>query len=580
MGKTVWLDVFCHEPGDGFVAVKIDYEGVRSAREFLMRTVTALRAHRSLPSRPEKLRALFENVEITGGLVSVKAGVSTRAPTELLDETIRSVDAHLPDDVLLVIAMDELPIAIANITATTDRRGSPAAANPARAAPERQPVALDRLRLDRLPSRAAPVRRDRRRDQRSHPPAARSPRAGVSERTRGAAPARDPARGRREGRGRTGRAQRCIPYILHALAHRLHDTGSGRAPPLTSLPRSAISWMTATTAAPLPTCCAPGSPLRRGDPGGREDPRQGRRRGSATTELDADNRLLDDLVDDHYLLERGGICPGATTCCGGSGSTAGGSDDRPNEFAVAVHAVSDVHDLLERLFVAREPTLDAILARVDAAAASVERNHTLLVGPRGAGKTHLISLAYHRINERRGAGGALQVAWLPEDAWTIVSYRHLLTAIAERIEPKLAGGLPRSAAELESVLTAKAADGGPIVVLVENLDRILNALGNEGQQRLRHLLQAERSLLLIATSTRLDRTLSDQASPFYGFFTTTRLEPFDVDEAAAMLTAIARRAMTRTRRVPGRARRVEPGCARSCTSPAGSRGCGRHWRPR
>ena len=198
------------------------------------------------------------------------------------------------------------------------------------------------------------------------------------------------------------------------------------------------------------------------------------------------------------------------------------------------------HELLERLFVARERTLDAILARVDAAAGSSERNHTLLVGPRGAGKTHLVSLAYHRINERREAGARLQVAWLPEDAWTIVSYRHLLTAIAERLEPALEGELPRLAPELEGLLAAKAAVGGPIVVLVENLDRILHALGDEGQQRLRHLLQADRSLLLIATSTRLDRTLSDQASPFYAFFTTTRLEPFDVDEAAAMLTAIAR----------------------------------------
>ena len=39
MGKTVWLDVFCAEPGDGFAAVKIDYEGVCTAEEFLLRTV-------------------------------------------------------------------------------------------------------------------------------------------------------------------------------------------------------------------------------------------------------------------------------------------------------------------------------------------------------------------------------------------------------------------------------------------------------------------------------------------------------------------------------------------------------------
>ncbi len=196
-------------------------------------------------------------------------------------------------------------------------------------------------------------------------------------------------------------------------------------------------------------------------------------------------------------------------------------------------------ELLERLFVVRERKLDAILARVDAAASTSERNHTLLVGPRGAGKTHLVALAYHRINDRRSAGAALQVAWLPEDPWTIVSYRHLLAAIAERLEPAVEGDIPRSAAELEAVLAARATERGPIVVLVENLDRILKALENKGQQQLRHLLQADRSLLLVATSTRLDRTLSDQASPFYGFFTTTRLKPFDVDEAAAMLKAIA-----------------------------------------
>lgn len=196
-------------------------------------------------------------------------------------------------------------------------------------------------------------------------------------------------------------------------------------------------------------------------------------------------------------------------------------------------------ELLERLFVARERTLDSILDRVDAATTGSGRNHTLLVGPRGSGKTHLVSLVYHRVQERRQAGAALQVAWLPEDPWTIVSYRHLLAAVAERLEPSMGEAPPRSAGEIEALLTARAAEGGPIVVLVENLDQILHALGNDGQQRLRHLLQARRPMLLVATSTRLDRSLSDQASPFYGFFTTTRLEPFDVDEASAMLTAIA-----------------------------------------
>ncbi len=197
------------------------------------------------------------------------------------------------------------------------------------------------------------------------------------------------------------------------------------------------------------------------------------------------------------------------------------------------------HELLERLFVVRERTLDAVMARIDAAETSKERNHTLLVGPRGAGKTHLVSLVYHRVQERRATDARLQVAWLPEDPWTLVSYRHLLSAIAGRLDPAVVGEIPRSMGELEALLASRANADGPIVVIVENLDQILTAIKDEGQQRLRHLLQTDRSLLLVATSTRLDRTLSDQSSPFYGFFTTTRLGPFDVDEAAAMLSAIA-----------------------------------------
>lgn len=198
------------------------------------------------------------------------------------------------------------------------------------------------------------------------------------------------------------------------------------------------------------------------------------------------------------------------------------------------------YEQLDRLFVAREHTLESIMGRLARAATSAERNHTLVVGPRGSGKTHLISLVYHRTNDLRAEGAALQVAWLPEDPWTIASYRHLLCAIRERLEPPAVETAPKSEADLEAFLAQRAKDDGPIVLIVENFDQVLNAIGEEGQQRLRHHFQAHRSFVCVATSTRLDRTLSDQASPFYGFFTTTQLKPFDVEDAVAMLTAIAK----------------------------------------
>ena len=196
-------------------------------------------------------------------------------------------------------------------------------------------------------------------------------------------------------------------------------------------------------------------------------------------------------------------------------------------------------DLLERLFVERGPLLDRIMARVAEAASSSGRNHTLLVGPRGAGKTHLIALAYYRTKALMAGEAALQVAWLPEDPWTITTYSRLLRAILDRLEPPAeVREMPRDAADLEALIVGLASQG-PIVVLVENLDQVLAAIGEMGQQRLRHLLQDRRPLLLIASTTRLDRDLSDQARPLYEFFTTTRLEPFASDVAAQMLSAIA-----------------------------------------
>lgn len=196
-------------------------------------------------------------------------------------------------------------------------------------------------------------------------------------------------------------------------------------------------------------------------------------------------------------------------------------------------------ELLERLFVGRDQLLESIMSRVTGAAATRERNHTLIVGPRGSGKTHLVSLAHHRSGLLRGDGARLQRSWLPEDPWTIATYAHFLTRIVENLDPPLAEDLPRDGERLEAVLNDRAAAHGPIVVFVENFDQILAAIGPDGQRKLRHLLQADRSMLLVATTTTLSRDLSEQAAPFYSFFTTSRLDPLDVPTAAEMLSRIA-----------------------------------------
>ena len=200
-------------------------------------------------------------------------------------------------------------------------------------------------------------------------------------------------------------------------------------------------------------------------------------------------------------------------------------------------------ELLERLFVVRKPILEALMKRVKALGRTPSPHHTLLVGPRGAGKTHLISLVYHRCKSlgKAGDGKPLRIAWLPEDPWTLVSYGRLLAAILERVVPDF-DNQKIAEPELDAHIRHTSREDGPILVLAENLDQILEALGDSGQQKLRNLLQTEPGILIIASTTRLDRSLSSHAAPFFGFFDTIRLDPFSPEEAREMLTTLAREA--------------------------------------
>ena len=67
---------------------------------------------------------------------------------------------------------------------------------------------------------------------------------------------------------------------------------------------------------------------------------------------------------------------------------------------------------LERLFTVRGPVLGSLMRRVAALGNTPSPHHTLLVGPHGAGKTHLISLVYHRSQALVDTGSHLQTARL------------------------------------------------------------------------------------------------------------------------------------------------------------------------
>jgi len=173
---------------------------------------------------------------------------------------------------------------------------------------------------------------------------------------------------------------------------------------------------------------------------------------------------------------------------------------------------------LERLFAARGTILDDAVGRVREAVESSRLTHTLFVGPRGAGKTHLIALVNHRIMSFPDYGVRFRVAWLPEDPWGIRGYEGLIRVIDETAGPR------------EAPLT---------VVLMENLDQVFERIGREGRQRLRTRIESRHDLLIIGSATRLSHCLTDPGEPFCDFFHIVTLEQFTMDEAIEMVTHIA-----------------------------------------
>lgn len=55
-------------------------------------------------------------------------------------------------------------------------------------------------------------------------------------------------------------------------------------------------------------------------------------------------------------------------------------------------------DTLQQMLVQRQPLIDACYDDVVHSVATRSKHHYLFVGPRGIGKTHLISLLHHRLS--------------------------------------------------------------------------------------------------------------------------------------------------------------------------------------
>lgn len=207
-------------------------------------------------------------------------------------------------------------------------------------------------------------------------------------------------------------------------------------------------------------------------------------------------------------------------------------------------------EALEAIFVQRESLAQRLVDLIRESASGYSRQNTLLVGPRGIGKTHMVALVYHRLWEDEELGKQLVIAWLKEEEWGVASFLDLLLRILLALRGEYgSAGLeeleslyefsPDEAEKRATDLLLRYLGDRTLLVLAENLDDIFAGLGSVGQRRLRAFLQEQGSVSLLATSQSLFNGVSLQTSPFYGFFRVHHLEELDLDDAVQLLARIA-----------------------------------------
>jgi tetratricopeptide (TPR) repeat protein len=213
--------------------------------------------------------------------------------------------------------------------------------------------------------------------------------------------------------------------------------------------------------------------------------------------------------------------------------------------------------VLEDIFVQRQEEARRIVDLICESILTPSKHYTLLIGPRGIGKTHFVSLVYHRLCKMDDLRSGLLIAWLREEEWGVASFLDLLLRIFRALleeyrgrEPLISGlsdrlealyQMPPDVAKKTATTLLKEVIGNrTLLLLMENLDELFAGLEEEGQLQFRAFLQENSCCTILATSQSLFNGVKFQTSPFYGFFRIYNLKDLTPTEATQLLANIAK----------------------------------------
>ena len=208
---------------------------------------------------------------------------------------------------------------------------------------------------------------------------------------------------------------------------------------------------------------------------------------------------------------------------------------------------------LRHTSVAREHLLDNAIESVRGSASRKSKNHLLFIGPRGIGKTHLLSCIEDAVRSDESLSARVVVVRFPEESNRTLSFADFLIGMCGTLKEVLEDE-PLWTELFTAVQTeeddATVADtlvpaireenrrrGRTLLVMLENLGEILTRQIRDRNDvaALRKFLMADNGCLLVATAPLHFDGITDVEQPFYDFFDVQILENLSFEETVEVI---------------------------------------------
>ena len=208
---------------------------------------------------------------------------------------------------------------------------------------------------------------------------------------------------------------------------------------------------------------------------------------------------------------------------------------------------------LRHTSVARQHLLDNAIESLRGSVDRKSKNHLLFIGPRGIGKTHLLSCIEDAVQADEALSARVVVVRFPEESNRTLSFADFLIGMCGILKEVLEDE-PLWTELFAAVQTedddAKVADtlvpaireqnrrhGRTLLVMLENLGEILTRQIRDKNDvaALRKFLMADNGCLLLATAPLHFDGITDVGQPFYDFFDLQILENLSFDETVEVI---------------------------------------------